>query len=177
MRKQIVVDVETNGLDIAKHDIVEIAWYDLSTDEYGSFIPIHDPYKILAKADLFALQINKYVDRIALATQDSDLIEYNKFLERIADNTIAGSNPAFDAMFIRKMINTYIKNGDKANSTWHHRLFDLSSYAMGILDLEELPGLHKVCELLEIVNESEHSAIGDVKATVQCFRKLKEMKG
>lgn len=177
MRKQIVVDVETNGLNIEKHDIVEVAWYDLSNDEYGCFIPIHDPYKILAKADLFALQINKYIDRIALAEQDSDLIEYNKFLERIADNTIAGSNPAFDAMFIRKMINIYNKNGDKVNCTWHHRLFDLSSYAMGILNLEELPGLHKVCELLEIVNDLEHSALGDVLATVKCFRKLKEMKG
>lgn len=176
MRKQIVVDVETNGLQLEKHDVVEVAWYDLATDEFGCFIPIHDPYRILAKADLIALQINKYIDRIALAPQDSDYVEYNRFLERISDATLAGSNPGFDALFLRKMINTYNKNGDKANSTWHHRLFDLSSYAMGILQLEELPGLHTVCELLGIVNEEEHSALGDVKATVQCFRKLKELK-
>lgn len=163
-RHLVVVDTETNGLDPEHHEPVEVAWWNLTTDVRGHFITAHDVHKVLWKADVKALQVNRYVDRIADRVPHSHHTETYDLHDQLKGNTLAGSNPAFDAVMLRKL-------QDLASSPWHYRLFDLSAYAAGALGLDELPGLATVCELLNI-EPGDHTAEADVTATGLCIRAL-----
>lgn len=180
-RQVVVVDVETNGLDHEKHTVVEVAWENLTTGAAGVFVPPHDVHHVLATADVKALQITRYIDRLATAEQDDDRGEGARVLwENLRGNTLAGSNPRFDAAFLTKMFTEqYVGTHDmKGVPPWHHRLLDLSAYTAGVLgiDLGELPGLFTVCAALAIPLVDAHTAGGDVAATVACFRRLAEMR-
>ncbi|MGD9991122.1 hypothetical protein [Pseudonocardia sp.] len=185
MRHIIVVDCETNGLDPERHQAVEVAWWNLATDERGVFVPTHSPADILAAADIRALQVNRYIDRLPDAEQDrsgagTDLLHRQfrtpagKFVEQDVAHTLAGSNPRFDAGMLAKLFATTGATEDFDDEPWHHRLLDLGAYAMGVLGLDEVPGLARVCELLH-VSAPDHTAEGDVTATGLCFRKLMDL--
>lgn len=176
-RQIIVADTETSGLNPDLHTVVEVAWWNLNTGQKGSFIPHHLTGEVLSHADIQALRINRYIDRIAGEPQDDGTGMRELFLQ-LEGNTLAGSNPTFDAGFLRQHDNcewcqTWRFGG------WHHRLLDLSAYAAGVLGLSptELPGLNRVCELLGIENTAPHTAAGDVDATGRCFLALFERAG
>lgn len=174
-RQIVVVDTETNGLDPDRHQAVEVAWWNLDTGERGVFIPQHNVSMVLHDADVRALQINRYVDRIAGQKQDNGRETVGLF-QQLDGNTLAGSNPAFDAAMLRKVFAGTRRGADPPGVVpWHHRMWDLSAYAAGVLGLEELPGLAKVCELLEI-EPGDHTAEADVTACGLCFKKLRAMR-
>lgn len=169
-RDVVVVDVETTGFDPTVHVTVEVAWWNLTADERGAFIPQHDVRAALAGANIRSLQITRYVDRIAEAKQD-DGTERLRLWHQLNANTMAGSNPRFDAGFLAAMNRGA---GQITPEPWHYRLWDLSAYAAGRLGLDYLPGLFEVCELVDVPTP-DHSAEADVTATGLCFRKLMEM--
>lgn len=178
-RHLVVVDVETSGLDPARHSVVEVAWWNLTTDARGHFIPPHDPSTVLAEAEIEALRVNRYVDRIPGEQQDWKNEELARLHEQFYDwgdndvlrHTLAGANPAFDAAFLAVLFgNLEYHDGRRP---WHHRLWDLSAYAAGVLGLDELPGLARVCELLDVA-PPDHTAEGDVTATGLCLRALQQ---
>lgn len=155
------VDVETSGLYSHCHVPVEVAWWHLQSDDRGVFVPAHDVAHVLKEGDPKALEINKYRERLQHAKQD-DGTEVDR-LERLPlGNTLAGSNPRFDAQFLTEHL---------MYEVWHHRLWDLASYAMGRLNLTYQPGLADVCKRLHIP-VGDHTAEGDVTATGQCFLEL-----
>lgn len=167
-REIIVVDVETTGFDPIRHETVEVAWWNLDTGERGYFVPIHDVPSTLADANIRSLQINRYVDRLAEAEQDTKYVELNRLWDQLNGNTLAGSNPRFDAGFLARMFH---KANLATTNPWHYRLWDLAPYAAGVLGLDHLPGLDDVCQQLEI-GRPDHSAEGDVTATGLCFTQL-----
>lgn len=185
-RRIVVVDVESNGLDPAVHQAVEVAWHDMSTGDHGCFVPRHDVQRVLAESQVRALQINRYVDRLAEAAQDVEGHDVTILRNVLDGATLAGSNPSFDAAMLRKVIHPHLiqtvrlyGNGTSAvvdrqvADPWHHRLLDLSAYAAGVLGVSpsSLPGLATVCELLDLP-PGDHTAAGDVAATVACFKAL-----
>jgi DNA polymerase-3 subunit epsilon len=190
-RHLIVVDVETNGLSPERHEAIEVAWWNLDTDERGSFIPAHNVSKVLGTAQVKALQVNRYIDRIPGAEQDHEFKAlsrlHGQFLEYDEDNVddvhgaaeirhaLAGSNPTFDAAMLAKLFNTGTDVTDRDTAPWHHRLWDLSAYAAGVLDLDELPGLARVCAILGVEDAPNHTAEGDVAATGACFKRLRQI--
>lgn len=174
-RQIIVVDLETSGLDPAMHSVVEVAWHNLASDEQGSFVPQHEPGQVLAAADLQALRVNRYIDRLADAPQ-ADWPTAWRFYEQLTGATVAGSNPTFDTAFLPILWRQYADRQTTSivENPWHHRLLDLSAYAAGVLDLDprELPGLARVAELCGVEHLDPHTAAGDVDCTVACFRVL-----
>jgi DNA polymerase-3 subunit epsilon len=168
-RQIVVVDVETTGLDPQTHTLVEVAWWNLTTGQRGEFVPPHSVSEALQHADVKALQVNRYIDRLAEAGQDADNGGLHRLGNNLSGNTFAGSNPAFDAAFLAGRM-------ERIKVRWHHRLLDLSAYAAGVLHLPatELPGLSTVCELLGVENTAPHTAAGDVDATGRCFQILME---
>lgn len=163
-RNFVVVDCETNGLNPEIHQAVEIAWWNLTTDERGCYIPEHNVGRVLGLAEVKALQINRYIDRIADRVPVNDFAESSQLRDALRGSTLAGSNPSFDAAMLRKHLRL-------STDLWHHRMWDLSAYAAGVLGLDELPGLAKVCELLDI-EPGDHTAEADVLATGFCFKAL-----
>lgn len=121
-------------------------------------------------------------------SEGDTLLRYSDLHRRLKGNVLAGSNPKFDADFLSGQryappprwpdISSYFDLAPAPNvfgQPWHHRMLDLSAYAAGVLNipLDELPGLNVVCEQLGVVNEDPHSALGDARATAECFRRLR----
>ncbi|MBX6360067.1 MAG: 3'-5' exonuclease [Acidobacterium ailaaui] len=172
-RQTIVIDVETTGLDPDEDIVVEVSWWNLDTGDTGTFIPRHSERKVLRPENAPALRVNRYLDRILGQDQDNGPAA-DDLKEMLEGNTLAGSNPAFDAAFLRRM---YTEQYGWEPPRHHHRLLDLSAYAAGVLGLpwSELPGLATVCELVGVELTDAHTARGDVKATGECFLRLREM--
>lgn len=165
-RQIIVVDTETTGLDTETCAVLEVAAINMETGETLRFVPFVSA-TYLAEAEPIALSVNRYYERRLFEetlsrsrTEES----YKQLAFMLRGNTLAGSNPRFDAAVLKRVI----------GEVWHHRLPDLSSYAAGVLDLPlgELPGLDKVCAILGVENDNSHSALGDAQATTSCFREL-----
>jgi DNA polymerase-3 subunit epsilon len=167
-RKIVVVDVESSSL---KPDatILEVAAVELDSDQELRFVPFV-PMSTIANADPDALRVNRYFERGVRAFMLEDVAAtknaYDWLKEMLDGNVLAGSNPTFDAGLLQRALGA---------TPWNHRLLDLSAYAAGVLGLPlgELPGLAKVCELLGVENEDPHSALGDARATAECFRRLR----
>lgn len=182
-RQIVVVDTETTGLDLDVHVPVEVAWWNLDTDERGCFVPPHQDW--LRSADPEALRLNRYSERIAPRPVDARYAQARELYAQLRGNTLAGSNPAFDGAMLEVLFTQmwmYGPEGPVALSAaqtacpWHHRLFDLAAYTAGVLGLDphELPGLGRVCQLLgmTVSPAQAHDAGADVGATVACFRVL-----
>lgn len=174
-RDLIVVDVETTGLRHSAHKILEVAAINTTTDEVIAFCPRVEPLD-LGMAEGGALQVNRYYERGAwkhMLTGEASGVQYAKLAEMLSGNTLAGCNPKFDAEFLTEAHHTL------RESPWHHRLADISAYAAGALGIpaNELLGLADICERLGVDPGESHSALGDAKATAECFRKLQALKG
>lgn len=186
-RDLIVVDTETTGLDPEKHWVIEVAAVNVTTGEELYFVPAL-PQGALDEADGKALKINGYFSRDVYAHR-LDTAAANKYWRQLWDmlagNTLAGSNPTFDAAMLNRAAlwstipktSGYSTSNDDEQLTpspWHHRLADLSAYTAGALHIEPtaLPGLEVVCRSLHVKNEVQHSALSDARATAECFRAL-----
>lgn len=166
-RQLIVVDIETTGLDEDDFPL-EVAAVNVATGEEFYLVPWVTMTDI-SRADPKALQINRYFERgvrdeivDSLGTQKG----YRRLQEMLGGNTFGGSNPRFDSDMLRGRVAT----------VWHHRLADLAAYAAPEMSRkpDNLPGLVDVCKWLDVENTEAHSALGDARATAECFRRLIE---
>jgi DNA polymerase III epsilon subunit-like protein len=181
-RDLIVVDVETTGLDTERHWVIEVAAINADTGEELYFVPAL-PLGALDEADGKALKLNGYFSRDVYAHRlDTATTErhWDQLWDWLDSNTLAGSNPSFDAAMLNRA--QHWNAGGRTQrrfSPWHHRLADLSAYAAGALGISPtaMPGLEVVCRSLHVENLTPHSAMGDARATVECFRKLAEKGG
>lgn len=172
----IVVDVETNGLDPTIHQAVEVAWWNLDTGERDDFVPSHSVPDVLWSADLKALQVNRYIDRIAdrageLAGEPG-AERVVRMLDELAGATLLGSNVRLDAAMIQKLFAPHMR-GDSPEP-WHYRLWELGPYAAGVLGLDYLPGLAELAKRAG-VDEPDHTAAGDVTAAGEVFLWLRQI--
>lgn len=185
-RDLIVVDVETTGLDVNKHWVLEVAAVNARTGEELYFVPSL-PVGALDEADGKALKINGYFSRDVYAHRlDSEASwkYWGQLWDWLDGNTLGGSNPTFDAAMLDRSMQWCFESlprgygkdevSELRQSPWHHRLADLSAYAAGALHIPPtaLPGLESVCRLLHVKNDAPHSALDDARATAECFRLL-----
>lgn len=171
-RRLVVVDTETTGLT-ERDIVVEVAWWDLGTDERGRFVPRHDVAWVRANAHPDALTLNGYEQRLVTATQD-DGTELARLHHALRGQIIAGSNVRYDAA---KLAHLFRHHG-MFPEPWHYHLMELAPYCAGVLGLpvSDPPGLARCCELLAIP-PGDHTAEADVTATGLCFRALMEKAG
>lgn len=181
-RQLIVVDVETTGLDPDVHLPLEVAAINVATNEVFHFVPNLDR-AILGNSEPAAMEINRYFERgiwrHALTIEET-VGAYGVLFTWLEGNTLGGYNPRFDGqMLIRGYTAALVGYGcqDAAvREVWHHRLADLSAYAGPALlrAPNELLGLADVCTALGVTNPAAHTALGDARATAECFRILTE---
>ena len=167
-RQLVIIDTETSSLDVETAALLEVAAINTAAGEELHFVPWHSELDI-AEADPESLKVNGYRER-GLAREMLDLGQTIEFAERLGEmldgNTLGGANPRFDA----RMLELFLGAAGVLPG-WHHRLADVSAYTAGALRLppHEMPGLHECCELLGVDNTGEHSALGDARATAECF--------
>jgi DNA polymerase-3 subunit epsilon len=189
-RHIVVVDCETTGLNPDLHVPIEWAWLDMTTGANGTFIPYYPDVKWVERdADPKALEINGYHKRIRPTMIDREaypLIEglaldrqnYSQLVNALKGNTFAGSNPSFDERFL---LDFGFGFEEHKVAPWHHRKLDLANYAAGVLGYpaNNLPGLALVAENLRAfgfnIQDPDHTALGDVLTTAECFRALADI--
>lgn len=159
----VFVDIETTGLDVDRHQIVELAW----AVEDGP-ITVVSPRHDLRNADPAALQVNDYRNRLETRARSS-AEQVSRFLLDVRGNTIVAANPAFDAGFLRAHFGGY--------APWHYRLRDIQVYADAILGgWRRPPSLIQVrAALLELGHDippPDHTAGGDVQTLRAAWRAL-----
>lgn len=185
----IVVDVESTGLDPREHVVIEVAAVNVRTGESLYFVPFFHPYDKSQASDQ-AMATNRYYERRVfkdvLSTGET-ANKYDQLWDMLRGNTLGGANARFDAEMLRysnarqtamrgtggELRDFYFRPADEV---WKYRLADLGSYAQGAIgnDPNEIPSLREVCDYLGVENDSAHSALGDARATAECFRRLKE---
>ena len=174
-RRTVVVDIESSGLT---DDAIalEIAWWDLDTDERGSFIPPHDEAWVLDNGHPDALAINSYKERIAGKPQD-DGTEIRRLHYALRGQCIAGANIGrADCAWLVKVF----RQAGLHPEPWNYRLGEIGPYAAGVLGikLSEAPGLADICVAMGIDPEPEvHTAANGVTATGLALKALFEKAG
>ncbi|MFZ2205266.1 MAG: 3'-5' exonuclease [Minisyncoccia bacterium] len=165
------IDIETTGLNLMQHEIIEIGCIVVSPtfeilEEFALKIkPIH-----IETADPVSLKIVHYDEE--KWEEAITLKEAIKILaDKTEDSTMIGHNISFDAAFLDK---AFFETKTK-KKFFHFHLLDTISIAYAKLhdreDIEKL-SLHELCAYFDIKNEHEHSALSDIRATLELYKKL-----
>lgn len=158
-RRIIVVDTETDGLDLMWNRPVEVGWLAWRGFGSGVFVP---PHRLGEHSDRTALQINAYQERIERRERDDDYDHTRLLHMRLTGAVLAGANVRFDAA----MLSWLFRDAGLPPEPWHHRLLDVEAYAAGRLNIPpwRLPGLRELVQLTGVPYEPTHGAWADVRA-------------
>ncbi|KKS45322.1 hypothetical protein A3I25_01220 [Candidatus Nomurabacteria bacterium RIFCSPLOWO2_02_FULL_42_17] len=164
------IDVETTGLNVTKHEIIELGCVLAKPS-----LEIIEEFELKIKpehienAEPVALKINGYdsADWVFAYT----LSEAMKIFSQKVQNTImVGHNLSFDYGFLEHAL---IKCGI-ANTMHYHKL-DTISIAWAKLhrqpDLDRF-SLRELCSRFNIENKKAHSALSDARATYELYKKM-----
>lgn len=181
MRKHnlVFIDTETTGLDIIKHEIIEIGCIIVSQEwENGRpTFQIIDEFEIKVKptrihdADPVALRINGYTE--ADWTFAYTLKEAMQLVaEKTKDAIMVSHNVAFDFAYLEK---AFIDTG--VTNEMHYHKLDTISFAYAKLQGEDINkfSLRSLCEHFAIENKRAHTALADARAMFEIFKKLSVM--
>lgn len=164
------VDIETTGLNVTKHEIIEIGCvitdYRLKVkEEFEIKIKPND----ILNANKTSLKINHY------NTKDwenaYELKEALKiFSKKVKDCIMVGQNVAFDSGFLEY---NFARN-NLVNTMHYHRLDTISiAWAKFHNDKNfEHFSLREMCKYFGIENKNPHSALSDARATYELYKKL-----
>lgn len=167
------IDIETTGLDVSLHEILEIGC--VITDPE---LKVIEEFEIKIKpehienANKVSLKVNHYKEK-----DWKDALPHRKaiyiFSKKVNDCIMVGQNVAFDYGFLDlALLRENFKN------TMHYHKLDTISIAWAKLnknkDIEHF-SLRDMCKYFNIINENPHSALSDARATFELYKKLMEM--
>ena len=159
------IDTETTGLDPRIHQPYEVCIWRADWEHPNTFGLPHT----LEYADQQALKIGRYFERDRMR-QQGDHTTANVIARYLAGVTLVGSNPAFDAAMLTRVIGTPV---------WHHRMIGVSNVAMIAFDTDHPEGLATVTQRCRDagyeIPEPDHTAEGDVRATRAVYEALREI--
>jgi hypothetical protein len=159
------IDTETTGLDPDRHAAYEVCWWLDGQEAPTTAILPHS----LAGADEKALEVGGYHARGILPGWHTERRAARRQLRHdLTGVTLVGSNPAFDASFLRRTLGC---------TPWHHRLINVAEGAMWLFGWDRPKGLADVSIELRarghVIPEPDHTAEGDVRATRAVYYALR----
>lgn len=168
MNKLVFVDTETTGLDPRIHDAYEVAWVG-ETGCVSRMVLPHD----LINADERALEIGHYHERGIARQKQADGLLLSFLIEELRGATLVGSNPAFDAAFLKKAL--------LGEAPWHYRLMNVADAAVWVFSWDRPRGLFDVVLELKrrghVIPDPDHTAVGDVETTRAVYQALRYERG
>ena len=164
------IDIETTGLNVLAHEILEIGCVlttpDLTVlEEFDLKIK---PKKI-ETADPVSLKVSHYNSE---AWESGLSLEkaLNILSKKTKDCIMVGHNVSFDAGFLE-----YAFAENEIKNLMHYHKLDTVSIAWAKLHNDpklERFSLHEMCLRFGIKNEHEHTALSDARATYELYKKL-----
>ena len=162
------IDTETTGLDARIHQPYEVCIWREDWLEPRTLHPGHT----LEFADQVALKVGGYFDRDFRPTPDSSLSTPGSLAKHLNGVTLVGSNPAFDAAMLTRVIGTPV---------WHHRLINVAEGGMWTFGWDRPKGLADVASECRArgyeIPQPDHTAEGDVRATRAVYEALRSIGG
>lgn len=160
------IDTETTGLDPRIHQPYEICAWREDLDEPRTFYPGHT----LEYADPLSLKVGGYFDRSFRPTPDNSLATPAMLAKYLHGVTLVGSNPAFDAAMLTRVI---------GSAVWHYRLINVAEGAMWLFGWDRPKGLADVTAELRTLGyeipKPDHTAEGDVRTTRAVYYALRNV--
>ena len=172
------IDLETTGLNPEKHEIIEIGCLIARQKDRGVQGPLVEKieeFEIKVKpthietADREALRICGYneADWVFAVDLKQALLQ---LAEMTKSSIMVGHNVSFDWVFLEK---AFEETG--VSPEFHYHKID--TIALSFAKLYDNPDAQKfslraLCELLNIKNEKAHTALSDVRATFELYKKL-----
>lgn len=158
------IDTETTGLDPRIHQPYEVCiWREDEPEPVTTHLPHSLDY-----ADGMALQIGGYWER-GMEPFPGGPATVARLLPKLRGATLVGSNPAFDAAMLTRVIGAPV---------WHHRMIDVSNVAMVVANTDRPMGLAEIREWLTNsgydIPEPDHTAEGDVRTTRAVYYALRD---
>lgn len=166
----VFLDIESTGLDLTKHEIIEIGFV-ITTPR----LKVLEEFAIKIKperiqdADPVSLKVNHYdpTDWRG-ATSLKEAIEVVS--EKTKDCILVGQNVAFDSGFL----NVAFERTGIPNRMHYHKLDTIS---IAWAKLHRNPkiksfSLREMCLYFGIKNEKAHTALSDARATFELYKKL-----
>ncbi len=164
------VDIETTGLDVLQHEIIEIGVV-ITTPA----LKVIEEFELKIKpehiknANKTSMKINHYNEEVWQSASSLDKA-MKIFAKKVKDCIMIGHNVAFDAGFLEAAFSRL----EIKNSMHYHKL-DTVSIAWAKLhrepDLEHF-SLRELCVRFGIKNEHSHTALSDARATSELYKKL-----
>lgn len=172
------VDVETTGTNPQVHEIIEIAGIiarQVPQEGKGSKLEVIEEfeYKIkperLEVAEPQALRINGYNDADWLFAPGASEI-FPKLGEKLKDTVMVGQNVNFDWSFVNATFDRL-----KIKNPMHYHKIDIMPifFAKTYHDPKvQWYNLASILEYFGLKNEKAHTALADIKATFEAYKKL-----
>lgn len=164
------IDTETTGLDPRIHQPYEVSWWREDEEGPRTFWIEHT----LEHADQQALKVGGYWERNAAGAMLGGYLQTAgpRWLALALEGvTLVGSNPAFDAAMLTRVIGTPV---------WHHRMIDVSNVAMVAFDTDRPEGLAAVAQRVRDkgyeIPDPDHTAEGDVRTTRAVYEALRAIR-
>jgi len=171
-RPLIFLDLETTGLRVQKHEIIEIGALKVAPKK---------PFKVLGElqikvkpknihlAEKEALGINGYSEKEW--EEAMELEDALKMLDNFGkDGVLVGFNVNFDWAFLDKAYFAY----GKTDPFYYHRLDVMPMVYFKMFSDRRMKrfSLGEACRLLKIERKSAHRALDDAKVTYLVFKKM-----
>ncbi len=185
--KGIAIDIETSGLDVRRHNILQIGlvYFDLINRDEDADLPIrkelelwpHISDGILWDPDTYKFhQANAGVDyfmRDDVERSSGHVIGakirnfISEFYAHDEKPIVLGKNfGKFDWQFLMRITNTGI------DGLFHHSFLDIGNLAFIPGVDKKIPNMKEVLERYEVTQHSGHTALSDCNAMVDVLQKI-----
>jgi len=167
------IDIETTGLNVLTHEIIEIGVVVTTPDlEIIEKFELKIKPKNIDNADPVSLKVNHYneEDWVDASTLEDVMKVVSK---KVKDCIMVGQNVSFDWGFLDyAFVKTKLKN-----SMHYHKLDTISIAWAKLHDKVDVThfSLRELCKYFDIKNEHAHSALSDAYATYELYKKLMEL--
>ncbi len=163
---EVIIDVETTGLDYTKEKIIEFAGVKLVNGKIKEkFETLINPHQHIRKSSQAIHGICE--DDLADAPEEEEI--YPQIFEFIGEAPIVAHNAIFDFSFLNKTSKRLY------NKPLENNYIDTQMMFKEVYPQYESCGLDCLVSVFQGTNEKRHRAMGDAMALAQCYPKLKAL--
>lgn len=163
---EIVLDVETTGLDYTKEKIIEFAGVRLENGKIvDSFETLVNPHQKIRKS---SMAVHGITDEM-LENAPSEEEIFPKIFEFIGDNPIVAHNAIFDYSFLNKTSKRLF------NKPFENRYIDTQFMFKEVYPHLESCGLDCLMDIFKVKYSTRHRAMADAEGLAKAYPKLKKM--
>lgn len=188
MHTILILDFETTGLNPYLNDIIEIAIKKMGYDDKFQTLvkPKRLPKGLITYIPPHITNITKITDTMIhneAITKQKAIYNMLTFIDNICDGDgliylVSHNGTIFDFIIFRRMIQEYIHKSQftrfKENLIKRIRYIDSVLLAKLFISDKEKVNQPALCKKYNIINESEHRAMGDVQALEKLYEHLCE---